>query len=259
MKTRFILSLAAAVLPLTLFADLNSGLVAFYTFDGNGNNSASSALNLSGNNITYQAGRSGQAASFNGTSSWMTTSDTVPITGNQSRTVDVWLKPNSYTGRGNLVFWGSWSGLGDGFGTYLSDTSLGYALTSFHWLDYSSGPAPITYSVGQWLNLAIAYDGTSRTVKFYLNGNDVGSYISYGDTGTQVNTTSSILKVGYNNIGTPPGGDWNTPFSGSMDDLRIYNRALSAAEVQALAVPEPSAMALLGMFSLVAAIRGIRK
>jgi hypothetical protein len=116
-----LLTIVALASPLAVFADLNSGLVALYTFDGNGINSAGPGLNLNGHDVTYGSGLFGQAASFNGQSSYFESADNVPITGNQSRTIDVWLNANSFTGRGNLVAWGPWQQAGDSFGTYLLD------------------------------------------------------------------------------------------------------------------------------------------
>jgi hypothetical protein len=256
-----LLTIVALASPLAVFADLNSGLVALYTFDGNGINSAGPGLNLNGHDVTYGSGLFGQAASFNGQSSYFESADNVPITGNQSRTIDVWLNANSFTGRGNLVAWGPWQQAGDSFGTYLLDPSVGQAWATFYWRDHSSGPAPFTYAFGEWINLAIVYDGLVDAVSFYLNGNDVGSFISWGDTGTLVNTVSTPMKVGYNSPGVPPGSDpWYTPWNGLMDNLRIYNRALTPAEVQALAtVPEPSALSILALAPVIGMLLRGRK
>jgi arabinan endo-1,5-alpha-L-arabinosidase len=246
MKTLKILTVVAALLPASVFADLNSGLVAYYNFDGNGNNSAGPGLNLNGNAISYQPGLFGQAAAFNGQNSYFTSPDNVPITGNQSRSIDVWLNPSSFTGRGNIVGWGPAQTAGDSFATYLLDPSVGQTWATFYFRDHSSGPSPFSYSFGQWLNLGVVYDGTANTVKFYINGTDVGTYVSYGSDQTPVNTVASPLLVGYFTPQQTPGTDpWFTPWNGLMDNLSIYNRALSPDEIQALAaVPEPSAVAL---------------
>ncbi len=83
--------------------------------------------------------------------------------------------------------------------------------------------------VGSWSHLCASFDDTSNAVAVYVNGN--------------VATTSSSLRDLSNTPTTYPLriGDWSgyglgvpgsTNFNGSIDDVRIYNRALSADEVQ---------------------------
>ena len=64
-------------------------------------------------------------------------------------------------------------------------------------------------------------------VKIYKNGSMVGSNSVYGEQ-----STNSYPCV----VGTEIEGGWGTPpyFSGLIDDVRIYNRALSASEISAL-------------------------
>lgn len=71
---------------------------------------------------------------------------------------------------------------------------------------------------GQYQHIAGTYDGT--TLRVYRNGTEVGSLAATGtvDTsGSQVFTSSG-----------------SEPFDGKLDDIRIYNRALSASEITTL-------------------------
>ena len=76
-------------------------------------------------------------------------------------------------------------------------------------------------SIGVWTFLVGVYDGTNRI--FYINGQQVASNIvSFNPN------TSSPLRIG-------AGATEGTPlffFNGDIDDVRIYNRALSSAEIQ---------------------------
>jgi hypothetical protein len=74
--------------------------------------------------------------------------------------------------------------------------------------------------VGVWTHLAATYD--KSTLKLYVNGTLVSSTAV---TGTLLNSTGA-LKIGGNAV-------WGEYFGGLIDDVRVYERALSAAEIAA--------------------------
>jgi hypothetical protein len=78
-----------------------------------------------------------------------------------------------------------------------------------------AGPA---LAVNKWTHLAATYDGLSE--KLYVNGALVGSR---PQTGT-INVSSAPLRLGGNSI-------WGEFFTGYIDEVRVYNRALSQAEI----------------------------
>ena len=75
-----------------------------------------------------------------------------------------------------------------------------------------------------WGFWTVIYNSSTGTVKIYKNGLEEKSY-NTGNIGDLSNNTP--LYIGYSQT-------WNAYFSGSIDDVRIYSRALSDAEVQAL-------------------------
>jgi len=70
-----------------------------------------------------------------------------------------------------------------------------------------------------WTHLAVTHDGT--TLRLYVNGAQVGSRAVAGS----LLTSSGALRIGGNSI-------WGEFFQGSIDEVRIYNRALSPGEIQ---------------------------
>ena len=80
---------------------------------------------------------------------------------------------------------------------------------------------PTRLAQGTWTHLATTYDGT--TLRVYVNGVQVGSLAA---TGTIASSTGQVT-IGGNSV-------WGEYFAGAVDDVRIYNRALSAAEITSL-------------------------
>ena len=78
---------------------------------------------------------------------------------------------------------------------------------------------------GKWHHIAFTYDGsnTAAGIKLYVDGNaDSLTTLQDADPGTLVNNS---FEIGKRN------GGIEGYFNGSIDDVRIYNRALSAGEV----------------------------
>jgi hydrogenase maturation factor HypE len=69
-----------------------------------------------------------------------------------------------------------------------------------------------------WSHLAGSYDGS--TLRLYVNGVQVATQAL---TGSLV-TSSGALRIGGNSV-------WGEYFSGLVDEVRVYNRALSPAEI----------------------------
>lgn len=76
----------------------------------------------------------------------------------------------------------------------------------------------------QWFHLAATYDGAARRV--YLNGVLAGTLA----TTLAITNTYSTFRIGYH---------WYASWNGPLDDVRVYNRALSASEIALLAQRVP--------------------
>lgn len=74
-------------------------------------------------------------------------------------------------------------------------------------------------STNVWTHLAGTYDGT--TMRLYVNGAQVSSRAQTG----QIPTSTSALQIGGDTI-------YGQYFRGTIDEVRVYQRALSAAEIQ---------------------------
>ena len=178
-------------------------------------------------NVSFVNGKIDSAGSFNGSSSHIDTNYTIPAISTQS--ISVWFK-SKLVGTRQFIFSDSDSG-GSSNSVRLS---LGYRADgkfqfgigngSSHWFDITSIDGS-NYLDGNWHNLVLVINGTS--VKLYADGN----------TTPIANLTSSVSlgTAGTYNIYLGRLGAYNgLYFNGSIDQVRIFNKALSAGEVTTL-------------------------
>jgi hypothetical protein len=90
---------------------------------------------------------------------------------------------------------------------------------------YSSGAehqtgGGATLPLNTWTHLAVTYDGS--VIRLYKNGVQVSTLNYIGS----ILTSTGSLSIGGNSVWT------NETFNGRIDEVRIYNGALAAAEIQ---------------------------
>lgn len=212
-----------------------SSLVAWYTLDSNDisgtsvtDNSGSGNTGTTVNSPTLVTGKLAQALSFNGTSQYVSTPS---MNVGNVFTVSVWAETNQANSALTpyIVVANRAAGAGNGFSIELNtyqttdkkiyfDTSNGSTVTS---LSSSAG----TWTDNVWHLITVVANRTTGVGSIYLDGSSVAS----GTIRTDFNTTAALAIGSY----IPPDAT-RFHFPGSIDDVRIYNRALSAAEVAAL-------------------------
>jgi hypothetical protein len=196
--------------------DESSGAIAY---DSSGNGNTGTIVDTGGNPITWGSGLIGEALYFDGE-----TEVTVPNSASLNP-----LNGISIAGWVNADYWGSGSYVPRIIEKGASDNQYALLSTSSGQLEFllagvSNGTlvanAP---SNSSWHHLAGTYDGT--VMRFYVDGQQVAQQTASGPP----ITSSDPLAVGIK-----PGGTALTAFSGSIDDLRIYGRALSSSEINQL-------------------------
>jgi hypothetical protein len=103
-----------------------------------------------------------------------------------------------------------------------------FGFFKFHLTGVDSLTAPLP-PIGVWVHIAATWDGS--IMKLYTNGILQASLTAAGT----IATTSDLLAVGKKNT-SGVAGDY---FDGKLDDVRIYNRALNAAEVASIMTNSP--------------------
>ena len=178
------------------------------------------ALTTSGTPPTMSntAGR-GHVLHVSGSSFLYTTSDfTLPA----SYTKACWIYPLSGTqGYGNLISTYDTSNNSPLHYVWYNNSSFLSAGHNNSITAFVSDPQAIV--VNNWTHYAFTYDNTTQTMVLYRNGVNVHSA-----TNANLSWSGSVGRLG---IGTYLGGN---VFNGFIDDVRIFSRALSAADVNAL-------------------------
>jgi hypothetical protein len=199
------------------------GLVAAYGFN---EGSGSTVNDASGNGNSgviagaawVTAGKSGAALSFNGTNSWVTINDTALLHLTTGMTLEAWIYPTALSGQNRTVILKQYTTTDSSFELYATE-EVPYPITYVHTTDYYSAQGPTLPPLNTWTHLASTYDGSM--LRMYLNGVQVGSTTVTGN----MKTGSGPLRIGGNSL-------WGEYFQGLIDEVRVYNRALTASEIQ---------------------------
>jgi hypothetical protein len=201
--------------------DGSSGLVAAFSFDqGEGTtlfDSSGNGLNGAIAGAAWAAGRNGGALAFDGVDDWVTVNDHALLDVTRL-TVSAWVKPTVRTPWMTVVMKETPDGLA--YALYANnDVSrpAGEILVNGV-IRVAQGTAAVATTA--WTHLAYTFDGAN--MRMYVNGVLVRTVARAGN----IAVSTGPLRIGGN-------GPWGEHFNGLIDDVRVYNRALTLAEVQA--------------------------
>jgi PKD repeat protein len=212
------------------------GLVAAYDFDGiNGlkiaDASGTGNLGTIKEAVSITTGHSGNALKFDGVNDWVTINDSASLDPTTGMTLEAWVYPQSLTGGGKTVILKEKSG-GEVYALYArEDANLPVSYFndggSYHGV---FGTKALT--LNQWTHLVGTYDGKYQ--RLYVNGSQVAQQAQ----SSSIQQSTGELRIGGNSL-------WSEFFNGYIDEVRIYNRALTPAEVSynmatAVSVSNPS-------------------
>jgi hypothetical protein len=166
----------------------------------------------------------GGALSFNGTSNWVDAGNSSQLQVISNLTMVAWINPSSLSGSGGVAtkFYNTTGNRG--YRMAIGGGTLSVAISNDGTNQVQNNAGSIFTNI--WQQVAAVYTASAGTVTFYVNGSLAGNV---GGFPTSIFNNSQHFQIGTNDDSTGANS-----FSGSIDDVRIYNRALSASEVQAL-------------------------
>lgn len=211
---------AAALMPIVSAPTERAATptVAWYRAEDNAVDSINAYNGTWTGTETYAAGMVGKAFDFASAKVTVGDQDLLDLT--NEYTVAAWIFADSWGGGGfGRVVDKAAVGLGTGWGFYISSATS--SAIFIHYGGASAISASSSIGTNAWYHIAATRSGTSTRV--YVNGAASGSPAT---TSAAVATTASML------IGDRVDG--GRAFDGRVDEVRIYNRALTAAEVATL-------------------------
>jgi RHS repeat-associated protein len=217
----FALSLSAALLPAAASAAATPPIASYAFNEGSGETAGDTAANHDAavDGATWVEGKYGKALSFNGASSCVSVPNSVDLQLAGSFTLEAWVKPANTTQWAPVFFKEAESFYSYSlfFGAFEAGHVQGYVADE-PW-EWSEVESPEKLVANTWSHIAMTSDGT--TLRLYVNG-------KLADTASAKSAMESNgpLQIGCSKT-------FNQYYQGLIDEVRIYDRSLTATEVEA--------------------------
>ena len=199
-----------------------AGLVAAYGFDEASGSLVSDASGNYNDGMIEGAtrvaqGRFGKALSFNGNNAWVTVNDAASLDLSTGMALQAWVYPTvSLSGWRSVILKEN----AGGASYYLSaNSSQNKPVMAVQVGGERSLYGTTQLPANTWTHLAATYDGTTQ--RLYVNGVEVASRAQTGS----IAQSDGPLRIGGNSV-------WGEFFTGLIDEVRVYNRVLTASEIQ---------------------------
>jgi hypothetical protein len=197
-----------------------TNLIAAYNFD------SGAATDVTGKghtgtptSVTTADGMFGQALVFNGTSSLVTIADANDLDFTTGMTLEAYVRPTSLSSWRSLILKERPGGLA--YALYANDElNHSAAFVNIAGSDRDAR-ATQTLPLNAWSHVVATYNKNDGKVRIFVDGLERDNRAYSGD----ITTSTGSLFIGGNAI-------WGEYFNGRIDNVRIYNRALSIAEIQ---------------------------
>lgn len=226
-------------------------LVAYWGFENNVTEEKSGVQGTAAN-ISYATGMKGEA--YKGSTTGFVSYATTPglsLKDLNSSTTAFWIKTEKHTGGAQCVFmlprtsdfWGNMFFMIEG-NSSAEDKMLVKANFGGQWAELT-GDLRINGIYGKWTHFAYSYDAATSKFAMYVNGTALSLPASMTDRKngtsplgniTMTDPSKFIIGAFQQQLGSPWGtpDSWMMPYTGLLDELRIYKKALTAKEVGAI-------------------------
>jgi uncharacterized protein (TIGR03435 family) len=211
-------------------------LVALWSGEGNGNDSAGNNTAIL-TDMTFAEGKVGRAFSLNGSGSYAKVpfNSSLDMESRDGLTLSLWIKPSDVSGFHPILEWYSSTTRPLGIGSQLrlgrnakSQGVLEAVIVDMNGHYHVLQSPPDAVVANSFQHVAVTYDQASGTGILYLNGHVVAQsrWKSFPPK------TKGDLWISYRPFSHPGDFTYNTYFAGLLDEIAIFNRALTAGEIQ---------------------------
>jgi hypothetical protein len=235
-------------------------LVAYFPFEGNGTDAKGGVTGGVQTGGSYVPGKKGLAYQGS-TTSFIAYANPGPIATLTSFTVSFWINTQKHDGGAQGIFalakndgsfWGNFFVIieGNNSSSNKMQSKLHFEKNVTpsipnveHWIDPAARPDDM---YGAWRQIVYTYDAATSKASYYANGNpvDLGAdAIRKSGNGNELlgplafKNPSKFIIGGYqNHLGAPFGGlePWMLTYTGKLDEMRFWKKALTSEEVTAL-------------------------
>lgn len=232
-----------------------SSLVSYWSFDGDLTETIS-GTEATNHETTIVNGFKGQGVSFNASSpSWLLAEPGEAVTNLESFTISFWVNPAFVDNDGNNSI--------DGIIGLVGISNPGRFWGNLEWfIENNSNPDGAIVKVimthnnatetdivvrnykglfDNWTNHTLTFDAATSTLSYYINGSRLATKttpwtgpISFVNSGPMVFGTVQFQTSP--SLTTHGPEDWASHMTGTIDEVRIYNKALSETDINALVV-----------------------
>jgi len=191
-----------------------TALVAEYTCDGNIDDSGDGANGTASGGFSYTTdrhGNVGSACNFDGVDARVQVSSTISAPGNTGFSIAFWAKTSMPTFDGSMIY-----------GNFL------FSFNHLVWFTIIPGATNTVYSSfpqNTWTQVVGTYDDSTQSIKIYQDGVLIQEAVKESPVGGL-----NLASLDFGQNAWPAATYW----SGALDEVRLYGRVLSAAEVQRL-------------------------
>ncbi|MGH7972481.1 MAG: LamG-like jellyroll fold domain-containing protein, partial [Limisphaerales bacterium] len=201
-----------------------AGLVSWWRGEGNADDAPGVNNGTLINGVTFAPGEVGQAFDFNGGAQYVQMPNSPSLNPTNAITIEAWVYPTNVPATDSMIVIGKDdAGAQRQYDLALVTSGTGLAFRPHvgvpSGFKFYTGSIPV--SLNQWCHVALTYDGAA--LKLYVNGAQDGSLAVSGPI---VATSQPVC------IGGLTSGPWY--FRGLMDEVSLYSRALSGAEIAAI-------------------------
>ncbi|MEM6448676.1 MAG: LamG-like jellyroll fold domain-containing protein, partial [Cyanobacteria bacterium P01_D01_bin.105] len=219
----------------TLAAALSEGLITYLDFN-EGTGSTSSSHTSTGTFVggtSWTAGKLGNAVQLDGNSGRVLVQDSAELNITHQLTLSAWVKADQFTKWTGIITKGTNSAP---YSLMIMDDGAIQFESNYGQADKGMWKSHGQLTANEWHHVAATYDG--EALRFYIDG-QLDSNVVYTDIDFAINNEDLIVGAQL------PGGD--EYFDGALDDVRVYNRALSNVEVNALATSDENSGSILNL------------
>ena len=216
---------------LTFSQSLSQNLIAYYPFNGNANDESGNSFNGQVSSATLTTDRfnnTNSAYSFDGIDDYIKIAYNQALDLSDSLTISCWILGANL---GSTSEYSIISKLGNGIVGY--DMNVSYKRLQFQTTSggipsgYANSTIPIiNFNNDQWYQVAVVFSIKTQKLQFYIDGQ---LYQEFARTESISKSVGSDLYIGHREL-----SGISNYFPGKIDDVRLYNRPLTAEQVKVL-------------------------